>query len=347
MRRKILIVDDSEIDRKVLRNILGKEFVVTETVNAYTAMEQIMDPMVHIDAILLDISMPILDGFDVLKMMEDNKVNDLPVFMMTAEATKNNVVKASHYSNVMGFLKKPFNAQAVLDRLYTFFSISKETEETAVVTDMNLTESLTYVNQLVKLYQTYLYNHGRKDYVHSRAEHVMSLLLHAYKNTPGGKDLDDAKITLISKAVYLCDLGQMLLPASIVQNKERTLEEEIIYETHTSAGARIVRLNHSADSQYFVDICSEICQHHHKYENAADFLERLRTENAFVVALASVVFRFEDLFSVRPSFDNVQFDFILNEMMVYRKNMNKEMVELFFACENEIINYYKNFFLSM
>lgn len=116
MNKKILLVDDSETDRMILKNILGDEFHIVEAENGYAAVEMIPNMFKDLDAILLDVSMPVMDGFSVLQFMKESNIDNIPVFLITAEATHGNVEKAAYY-NVCEFLKKPFEKEEILRRL--------------------------------------------------------------------------------------------------------------------------------------------------------------------------------------------------------------------------------------
>ena len=78
--RTILIVDDSEIDRQILGNILADSFEVLEAENGFSAIEIVSAQKHEIDAIMLDISMPHISGFDVLRLLRDNGMGHIPVF---------------------------------------------------------------------------------------------------------------------------------------------------------------------------------------------------------------------------------------------------------------------------
>ena len=121
--KRLLIVDDSEIDRKILRNILSKYFEITEVENGYAALEIFTKRTSLFDAVLLDISMPVLDGFNVLDIMSENNIN-IPILLVTAEATASNVQHAAKYS-VAGFISKPFEPKLILEKLSTILGIEK------------------------------------------------------------------------------------------------------------------------------------------------------------------------------------------------------------------------------
>ncbi len=121
-KKTILIVDDEDADRKVLKEILD-EFEVIEAESGYTAQTLIMERRFDLDAIFLDVAMPGVDGFGVLKHMQEKRVRSIPVFMATADATTENVTKAAQY-NVASFIKKPLDKGEVLSRLKAALNIS-------------------------------------------------------------------------------------------------------------------------------------------------------------------------------------------------------------------------------
>ncbi len=113
--KTIMIVDDSGIERRILKNILNKNYKIIEAGNGYAALDNILEKRMLIDLILLDISMPVLKGFDVIDILEKNNVT-IPVILITAEATFENVVNAKK-RNVKDFISKPFNAEVIQKRV--------------------------------------------------------------------------------------------------------------------------------------------------------------------------------------------------------------------------------------
>ena len=121
-KKTILVVDDVETDRKILKDIL-KDFDVIEAESGYSAQSLIIERRFDLDAIFLDVSMRGVDGFGVLKHMQEKRLRSIPVFMATADATTENVTKAAQY-NVASFIKKPLDREEVLCRLKVALNIS-------------------------------------------------------------------------------------------------------------------------------------------------------------------------------------------------------------------------------
>lgn len=116
IRKTVLIVDDSESDRGVLKNILRNDFNVLEAQSGFAALNLISEKKKELDAIFLDISMPVLDGFAILESMKEKKITNICVFMITSEATKENVEKAAAF-HIAEFIKKPFDADDIIERV--------------------------------------------------------------------------------------------------------------------------------------------------------------------------------------------------------------------------------------
>ena len=125
--KRILIVDDSEIDRTVLKNILQEEFEIIEADSGYSGLDIILKEKDSLDALLLDVSMPVLDGFGVLGILKEKTISVPPVFLITAEATRDNVQRAIQY-NVSEFIRKPFDREDILKRIKLRLGIISECE---------------------------------------------------------------------------------------------------------------------------------------------------------------------------------------------------------------------------
>ena len=157
-RKRLLIVDDSEIDRIILKSILSKDFEVLEANSGNMAFEYITTQSDRLDAILLDIAMPHIDGFDVLKFMEDKGITTIPVFLVTAEPTRDNVERAMQY-HIAEFIGKPFDQEDVLRRLRSRLGMTPEYN----LKSEDLKETWAYISDLEAVYKSYLTNFGKDD----------------------------------------------------------------------------------------------------------------------------------------------------------------------------------------
>ena len=113
MAYNVLVVDDEiNIRRLVQVNLEREGYIVSQAVNGQEALDKIQQDQP--DLIVLDVMMPIMDGFDTLKaLMADPKTENIPVIMLTAKAGDQDIFKG-WASGVSAYLTKPFNPRELL-----------------------------------------------------------------------------------------------------------------------------------------------------------------------------------------------------------------------------------------
>ncbi len=344
-KKKLLLVDDSEIDRGILRNILQNDFDIAEVDNGYAALEIIFSGRPHIDGVLLDIFMPVLDGFNVLRLMKESKIENLPVILVTANATKPNVEKAIFYK-VTDFITKPFNASSITERLRAIFSI-EESKEVVIpeqtFSDNDVAETNTYISKLKKIYNEYLKNNNKDDLHYINVSALTEIMLTVCAAEDKNFDLDSSRINMVAKAAYFFDIGRMVVPDSIIAMEGRNSEGgKAIYETHTVAGAELVWLNHSPACRYFVKMCGDICMHHHERNDGRGYPHRLSgNDNSIYAQVVGAANRFDRLFSKYMEVNDFRFDFTLREMTVDSGEFSQSILTLLDNSRIPILSYYK------
>jgi len=117
-KKKVLITDDSEINRSILSDMLGEEFEIIEAENGIEAISVLQTYNAEIALVLLDIVMPEMDGFEVLAVMNKNRwIEDTPVIMITAENAPFYVERA-YDLGVTDFIPRPFDGRIVVGEHY-------------------------------------------------------------------------------------------------------------------------------------------------------------------------------------------------------------------------------------
>ncbi len=341
--KKILIVDDSEIDREVLKNILCNDFNIVEAENGYTALEIILKNKKYPDAILLDVSMPVLGGFDVLRIMQENRIENIPVFLITAEATETNVIKAAQY-NISEFIRKPFDSEEILKRVRLKLNIEHREEEIVpihVLTETAIAETYQYISKLEKIYNNYLQNTEQDAEHYKRISDLMRILLKRYFIAVKETALNHSHIEIISRAAYFCNIGTMTVPEDIVRAEKRSEAAEHIYRSHTVSGAEIIRLNDSKNCQYFIQVCADICMHHHERYDGKGFPHNLTGDSNSVYAqMCRLVDEFDQLFFKCSRYNELQFDYVIKELLWDKGTVSQELFLLIKDCGSDIIPYY-------
>lgn len=339
-KNTLLIVDDSEITRELLKNILSDKFNIIEQDNGSSAIDIIQSKADELAAILLDVSMPGMSGFDVLEAMRKNNISKIPVFMISGEATSNNVEEAAQY-NVFEFIKKPFDHTEVLKRITQDLTSNKRLPDNNQLTDVSIAETRRYIQHLEKVYNLYLDNFGKNKRHYERMTQIMKILLNRYTSVSKQIKLEPIHIELISKAVYFCNIGDMgVLKVFRTDNKQ----SKDTYMDHTLVGADIIKLNYSENCRYFVQICSDICAQHHEKNDGTGFPYKLSGDKISIYAqMCQIIEDFDKLYYEYTEHTQLRFDYTLNKIIQDTRAINYEVCNLFKGCKYEIIEYYQKF----
>lgn len=273
-RKQLLIVDDTEIDRIILKSILARDFDVVEANSGNMAFEFITTRGDQLDAILLDIAMPHIDGFDVLRFIADKQMTYIPVFLVTAEPTRENVERAIQY-NIAGFIGKPFDREDVLRRLRSRLGVIPEYD----LKNEDLKETWAFIADLEATYKTYLTNLGRDDSHYQIMSDLMRILLVNYNKTTRELRMNNEAVELVSKAAYFCDIGEMLIPDKRLQIMTNGMNFQDLQLNHPLLGSNIIRLNRAKSCEYFVEVCASMCLHHHERYDGKGYPDRIVGKN--------------------------------------------------------------------
>lgn len=337
-RKCLLIVDDTEIDRIILKSILSRDFDILEANNGNMAFEYITTRGDQLDAILLDIAMPHIDGFDVLRFIEDKQMTHIPVFLVTAEPTRDNVERALQY-NIAEFIGKPFEREDVLRRLRSRLGVTPEYN----LKNEDLKETWAYIADLEALYKTYLTNLGRDDSHYRVRTDLMRILLTSYNKTTRELKMNNDAVELVSKAAYFCDIGEMLVPdkrLQIMAAGQSKLQD--LQQTHPLLGASIIRLNRSKNCEYFVEICASMCLHHHERFDGKGYPDKIVGKNNSVFnQLCRLVDEFEQLRSKFFGDKARPVKFVVKRMTGEGERMvEPKLYALLEDCEPQFVDYF-------
>lgn len=336
-RKCLLIVDDTEIDRIILKSILCRDFDILEANNGNMAIEYITTRGDRLDAILLDIAMPHIDGFDVLRFIKDKQMTHIPVFLVTAEPTRDNVERALQY-NIAEFIGKPFDREDVLRRLRSRLGVTPEYD----LKNEALKETWAYIADLEALYKTYLTNLGQDDSHYRIRTDLMRILLTNYNRTTRELKMNSDAVELVSKAAYFCDIGEMLIPdkrLQIMAAGQSKLQD--LQQTHPLLGANIIRLNRSKNCEYFVEVCASMCLHHHERFDGKGYPDKIAGKNNSVFnQLCRLVDEFEQLRSKFFGDKARPVKFVVKRMMGDGSMVEPKLYALLEDCEPQFADYF-------
>ena len=292
-KQKILIVDDSEINRAMLKEILGEGYEYLEAENGLRAIE-ILRRRTDIALVLLDLIMPEMDGFDVLRVMQCYAwQEEIPVIVISAAEDTRSVERA-YDMGVADYIRRPFERVMVLRRVKNALMLyAKQKRLTRLVTDQVYEKEHNGVLMISILSHVVEFRNSESGQHVLHIRTLTDLLLHQLVQKTDRYQLDESDISLISTASALHDIGKIMIPEEILNKPGRLTEEEYAtIKTHTTEGARILKGLAIGQDEPLVKVAHAICRWHHERWDGGGYPDRLKGDEipiaAQVVALADV-----------------------------------------------------------
>lgn len=271
---KILVVDDVDTNRFVLRDIIqemGYQPVLTE--NGVQALKIVN--RIHPQLIILDIAMPEMDGYEFCKLMKENaETRDIPIIFISAFDDPSDVVRGFDLGGE-DYITKPFIPKVVKARLrlhLKLYDANNEMMEMNRRLQTSVSEQLYQLemekkNVLYALLRVARENACYDTHHMERLSYNCRILAEAMQlSADYGHLVSDSYIDTIELAAPLCDLGNVAIPTELLQKKESLLpEEREIIRTHAATGARILQdIMDTGDYNDFLQMSIDIAHYHHE-----------------------------------------------------------------------------------
>ena len=292
---KILIADDSEINRALLKEILGDGYDYLEAEDGAAAVE-LMRQRTDISLLLLDLMMPGMDGFDVLRVMKYHTwLDEIPVIVISAAEDTANIERA-YDLGVADYIRRPFERIMIIRRVKNILMLyAKQKRLTRLVTDQVYEKEHNSVLMISILSHVVEFRNSESGLHVMHIRTLTDLLLHQLVQKTDRYQLDESDIALISTASALHDIGKIVIPEEILNKPGRlTAEEFAVIKNHTVAGAQMLQdLGQAiARDEPLLQVAHAICRWHHERWDGNGYPDRLKGDEipiaAQVVALADV-----------------------------------------------------------
>ena len=280
MSDKILVVDDMKINIDILTNILKDDYEIMEASNGLEAWKIIIKERKSLSAVLLDLVMPQMDGFQVIENMKQNNLLDsIPVLAISGE-NQAEAEKRCLELGVADFISKPFHGMVVkkrVENIVNYYSYKKHLEEKVE-------------SQMLTLRKQYKVLQLQADKLQKKNDEVVSLVgnVAEYRSLESGNHIRRVKqytrilgeyvlenypeygltkeqLDIIVSASALHDIGKVAIPDSILLNPGRLSDEEYDYlRSHTIRGCELLEDFRNVWSEEYLKIGKEICRSHHE-----------------------------------------------------------------------------------
>lgn len=292
-KQKILIVDDSEMNRAILTGILDDGYDFLEAENGLQALD-VLRAHRDISLVLLDIVMPELDGFGVLSVMgEQHWIDQTPVIMISAESDSM-LVERAYQLGATDYISRPFDKLVVRRRVInTLMLYGKQKHLMRMITEQ------VYRREKSNRLMTGILSHiveFRNAESGPHVQHIQTvseLLLRQLARKTDRYTLTEDDIALISTASALHDIGKISIPDSILNKPGKlTAEEFEVVKTHAAVGASILQNLPMTQDEPLIQVAYQICRWHHERYDGHGYPDGLVGDQipitAQVVSLADV-----------------------------------------------------------
>ncbi len=293
-RQKILIVDDSELNRAILADMLGEEYEILEAENGVQAVAAIQKLGAEIALVLLDIVMPEMDGFGVLEIMgQQHWIEDIPVIMITAELDPAHVGRA-YELGVTDFITRPFDALIVHRRaVNTILLYAKQKRLIGLVADQIYEKQQQSALMIDVFSHIVEFRNGESGLHVIHVRTLTELLLERLVQKTDRYHLTNKAISVISTASALHDIGKIAIDERILNKPGRLTDEEFaVMKTHSAIGGEMLRNMPIHQDDPLVKAAYEICRWHHERWDGRGYPDGLTGDqipiSAQIVSLADV-----------------------------------------------------------
>ena len=293
-KRSILIVDDSELNRALLSDMLESDFDIIEASNGAEAIQILHERELEISLMLLDIVMPEMDGFEVLAVMNRKDwIKSIPVIMISAETSGASIDRAYDLGAV-DYISRPFDDRTVKHRVNSNYMLGlRQQEMTQLLSDQIYQKEKDNSLMIEILSHIVEFRNGESGLHVLHVNIITQMLLEALVKKTDKYPLTSQQIRMIVTASSLHDIGKISVPSEILNKPGRfTPEEFAIMKQHTVEGANMLDAIPFHKDAELLKVGYEICRWHHERYDGRGYPDGIKGDDipisAQVVSMADV-----------------------------------------------------------
>ena len=290
----VLVVDDFDMNRFLLSQILLDDYNVIEACDGVEATQIIQDHFKELSIVLLDIVMPRMDGFGVLEFMNANDlIQDLPVIMISS-MDEDSAIRRCYELGISDYVRRPFSADVVGKRVYNIVrlyqrqrNLQREIREQVEEREKNSRVVTSIISHVVE-------NRNGESGPHViHVEQITEIILNRLTELTDMYKLSKEDKKQISLASALHDIGKIGIDEKILNKPGKlTEEEDEIMKTHTTIGAIMIHQVKMEEDDTLIQFAYEICRWHHEKWDGRGYPDGLKGNyipiSAQVVSIADV-----------------------------------------------------------
>ena len=293
-KSQILLVDDSAMNRMILKEILGGDYRILEAENGQECLEKLQTEAENIALVLLDINMPVMDGFEVLKAMNANHtIEDIPVIMISSDDS-DAAIRRSYELGANDYVNRPFDARIVYRRVTNTIKLYAKQRRLVQMVSDQIRARENNTDMLVGVLSHIVEFRNGESGAHVRHIRIITeLLLHRLLEISSQYPITAEQQDNIPLASALHDIGKIGIDETILNKPGKLTPEEFeVVKTHSMLGAEMLHQLDNFNEQPLLQTAYEITRWHHERWDGRGYPDGLKGDaipiSAQLVALADV-----------------------------------------------------------
>ena len=293
-KSKILLVDDSKMNRMMLTEILGDSYHILEAENGRECLETLQAEAGNIALVLLDINMPVMDGFEVLKAMNRNHtIEDTPVIMISSDDS-DAAIRKSYELGASDYVNRPFDARIVYRRVTNTIKLYAKQRRLVQMVSDQIRARENNTDMLVGVLSHIVEFRNGESGAHVRHIRIITeMLLHRLLEISNSYSISAEQQDMIPLASALHDIGKIGIDEKILNKPGKLTPEEFeVMKTHSMLGAKMLHDLDGFAEQPLLQTAYEIARWHHERWDGRGYPDGLKGDeipiSAQLVSLADV-----------------------------------------------------------